>query len=364
MLKQPLPVDRPVRLRPRRRRMLQVMLAGSLLLHLLALLALWWSRPDTPPDLSMDADTEVAMEFESPGASAPSTASPNATQKTSSPQGSPNATQPQPQPDNTPPSPPPAPPKPPAPTPQPPAPQPPAPQPPAPQPPAPEVPPQPQAQVPPAPQTPPKPVEQPTPDATQPPPPRTAPTVSLSQEEAPALPPPPPFVMPQPPLPLPPLPPRPAPRRQFARPSPQNPLSSPQNWSLNTAPSNQAPSQPSRGLDLSTGTVDGQQSASVGYVSGAKPTGSWMGALRAWVNAHTYYPEQALVEHQQGPVTLIVEIDRSGKVLSYKLVMSSRSVFLDGAWQDVWRRSNVPPFTPDMTGDSITIAYTMRYILR
>lgn len=102
----------------------------------------------------------------------------------------------------------------------------------------------------------------------------------------------------------------------------------------------------------------------MGYVSGAKPTGDWLGSLRAWVQSHTYYPQEALVEHQQGPATLLVEIDRSGKVLSYKLVMSSRSVFLDGAWQDVWRRSTVPPFTPDMTGDNITIAYTMRYILR
>ena len=68
-----------------------------------------------------------------------------------------------------------------------------------------------------------------------------------------------------------------------------------------------------------------------------------MSALRKWVDARKYYPDEAVAEMQQGNVSLLVDIDRSGRVLSVQLVGSSRSPFLDGAFQDMFRRAVVPP---------------------
>ena len=326
------------------------MVAGSLALHLLALLALWLARP-SPEEEQPPPSDQVAMVFESQtGAKEASTESATPSPAPSVAAGNPDAPVAPPSPDTAlaslspPPSPvPPVPPRlvrPPPPTP---APASAVPPPPVPQPPSP-------ASVE-APPPPPQPI--PTPN-------RTPPTVSLNEEEAPALQPLPPFVPPTPPLPLPPLPPRP---RIASRPAPRtsSPLATPQNWSFNAAP--QTRSRASRGLDLTASTQGGQKNSELGYVSGAKPTGDWMGALRRWTSARIYYPEEALAEHQQGTATVLIDIARSGKVLSVRLLSSARSPFLDGAWVDIFRNSVVPPFTPDMTGDDTTITYTLHYIL-
>ena len=346
----PPPLERTARLAPnrpsRRRRILQAMLVGSLLLHLLGLLALWWGRPEQPADDTNDNNDQVAMVFEAPGAAEASQQSPSATKASSAPTGNENATTTQPNPDTSPPLPPP-PAAQPAPTPPPPAPEPPA---------------------PPAPETPPPP---PTPQAAQQPP-QPAPaqppaTVTLSQKPAELPPPLPP--MPEAPPALPPLsfsvPQRPAPAAppgRIARPSPQGPFGAPQDWSLNTAPSRQ-PGRPSRGFDLSTGDFAGQKDATLGYVAGAHPSGDWMGALRRWATARLYYPEQAIADHQQGTSVILLTVARSGRVISVQLLQSARSPFLDGAWVDVFRGSTVPAFTPDMTEDSTQVTYTLHYHL-
>ena len=189
--------------------------------------------------------------------------------------------------------------------------------------------------------------------------------MSLNSDEAPALTIP-DFVPPQPPPPLPPPPlprPRVAPPRQYARPSPQNPFASPQNWSFNAAPSSQPQGRASRGFDLSTGDFSGQKDATLGYVAGAHPTGDWLGALRRWATARLYYPEQAIADHQQGTAVVLLTIARSGQVLDVKLLQSARSPFLDGAWIDVFRGSTVPAFTPDMAENTTQITYTLHYRL-
>ena len=351
------------RLPGRRRRLLRTMLIGSLLLHLAALLVVWFLRPVQPEDNQSTSPDELAMVFESQGTTTASTQSPNPVAKASTPRGSQEASTVQPQPDTTPPTPPPEQPTPPAPTPPPapPVPPPPQPTPPTPQPPTPEpAPPTPPASTPPAPETPPQPTPTPSQQASTSPP-----TVSLDEGEQPALPPPPPFVMPQPPLPLPPLPrpPRPPAPRAYARPSLQNPLSAPQDWSMNTAPSSRAPTHSSRGFDTSVPGVGGKTDSVMSYIAGAHPSGDWIGALKRWVQAHTYYPEGALDEQQQGAVTVVFQVDRSGRVLSSSLARSSRSPFLDMGFLGEFRNATVPSFTPDMTDPTTTIAFTMNYIL-
>ena len=345
----------PLASRPtRRRRLLRPMLVGSLLLHLLVLVALYlrWppEEPAEPPPTDSDA---VAITFDTPtGSRQASTAAPNPADKPQTASGSSAAPEAPPTMEN-------ASAPPPAPTPQ--TPAPPDPQPPVP--PAPEPtplapPPDPAPAVtanvpPPLPIPPPPPA--PTPSAPRPPA-----TVSLNPDEI-ELPPPPPFQMPQPPPPLPPLP-RPPPR-VVSRPRPANPFAAPQNWSFNSVPSQNAPGRPSRGFDLSPSTQGGPDAASLGYVSGAKPSGDWMSALRKWVDARKYYPEQAIAQMQQGNVTLMIDIDRSGKVLQVRLADTSQSQFLDGAFEDLFRRATVPPFTPDMTDQTTTLRATMHFRL-
>jgi TonB family protein len=320
------------------------MLAGSLLVHVLALLAVWLLRPVPPEDNQTTSPDEVAMVFESQGSTTASTQSPTPTEKASTPRGDQQASVVQPEPDTTPP-----------PAPPPPQPAPAIPPPPAPQPPA-QLPPEPAQEAPPQPTPPPPPNQQ---ASTSPP------TVSLEDGDQPALPPPPSFVMPQPPLPLPPLPrpARPPPPRLYARPSPQNPLSTPQDWSMNAAPSSRAPSRSSRGFDTSMPGLGGQTDSVMSYVAGAHPSGDWIGALKRWVQAHTYYPEGAIDSQQQGAVTVVFQVDRSGRVLSSSLTRSSRSAFLDMGFLGEFRNATVPSFTPDMTDPTTTVAFTMNYIL-
>ena len=334
------------------------MLVGSVLLHVLLLLALYlrWPPDDAPETPPADSDA-VAITFDTPtGSQQASTATPNPADKPTTASGSAAAPETQPAPNNAS-APPPAP-TPPTPEPQPPAPAPPTPAPPTPAPPDP-TPPDPAPPV--TAETPPP---TPPPPAPVPPTPSTRPpaTVSLNPDDEGPLPPPPAFQMPQPPPPLPPLP-RPAPPRVASRPTPRNPFAAPQNWSFNAAPSQNAPGRPSRGFDMSPATQGGPDTASLGYVSGAKPSGDWMSALRKWVDARKYYPEQAIAQLQQGSVTLMIDIDRSGKVLQVRLADTSQSQFLDGAFEDLFRRAVVPPFTPDMTDQTTTLRATMHFRL-
>ncbi len=318
------------------------MLLGSLLLHLLLLLAIYLRWPEDTAEAPPTDSDQVAITFDTPtGSQQASTATPNPTDKPAVAAGSSAAPEAVPTPDNSaaPPGPPP--------TPTPPDPSPPVPVPPTQTPPV-------ATETPPVPETPPPPVQ--TPPSPQPPA-----TVSLNPDDEADSPPPPPFQMPQPPPPLPPLP-RPPPRIA-SRPTPRNPFAAPQNWSFNAAPSQEAPGRPSRGFDMSVSNQGGPDTASLGYVSGAKPSGDWMSALRKWVDVRKYYPEQAIAQLEQGNVSLLIDIDRSGRVLSVQLAGTSRSQFLDGAFQDLFRRATVPPFTPDMTEQTTTLRATMHFRL-
>jgi protein TonB len=149
----------------------------------------------------------------------------------------------------------------------------------------------------------------------------------------------------------------------FARPSPQNPLSAPQDWSMNAAPSSRAPTRSSRGFDTSVPGLGGETDSVMSYIAGAHPSGDWIGALKRWVQSHTYYPEAALDQQQQGAVTVVFEVDRSGRVLSSSLARSSRSPFLDMGFLGEFRNATVPSFTPDMKDPTTTVAFTMNYVL-
>ncbi|EHL96105.1 TonB-dependent receptor [Acetobacteraceae bacterium AT-5844] len=109
--------------------------------------------------------------------------------------------------------------------------------------------------------------------------------------------------------------------------------------------------------------VDPNSSASSTYVSGAQPSGSWSAAFNAWAQSRIYYPPEAGRNGEDGTVVLQLVIDRSGRVRSVTLKGRSGSRLLDLGAQSVFRSQVVPPFTPDMEGETITLDVRMRYII-
>jgi protein TonB len=248
--------------------------------------------------------------------------------------------------------------------------------PPTPAPPSPPVPlpPGPVAEAPPAPvPAPPVPLEPPPPITAPPPleqtPPAPAPPVA---EEPPPpsdiaeLPPPPPLAPPAPPA-------EPARPRQPSPPFPGT-LDLTGQGRIAMAPprtGSPRPPRPPGSLDLSMGNVPQQRRRSaqadsngnIGTVEGAQPTGSWRGAFLDWVRARSFYPQQAAMNGEDGNSRVRLTIDRSGRVRSVELVGRSGSRTLDLALQSIFRDQRVPPFTPDMEGETMTMTFTMRYIL-
>jgi hypothetical protein len=56
-------------------------------------------------------------------------------------------------------------------------------------------------------------------------------------------------------------------------------------------------------------------------------------------------------------------IERGGQVRSVELTGPSGSVWLNAGLQSIFRGQVVPRFTPDMEGDTMTMDFTMNYIL-
>ncbi|QTI80056.1 TonB family protein [Roseomonas marmotae] len=170
-----------------------------------------------------------------------------------------------------------------------------------------------------------------------------------------------------------------------ARPTPQRPapsspfagtldLSRQAPFALAPPPAGGAPRQrmPPGSLDLSMGRVPQQQrrtpmrqdtNGNLSHEGGAEPSGSWSGAFMAWVRAHSFYPPQAAMNGEDGTNSVRMVIDRSGRVRSVELRRRSGSRWLDLGIQSIFRDQQVPAFTPDMEGDTMTITFTVNYIL-
>ncbi len=330
------------------------MLGGSLALHLLVLAVFLIAHPGSQqPDETPDADQlqVVFQDNSSDTANSTASASPAAPAAVAAGSAAPAPPTPDPTLNTTAASPPPEPA--PAPTPAPPTP--------------PEQQPMVEAsnQAPEPEPTPPPPT--PTPTPPQPQPPATVSLQSPTDETPqfilpPYVPPSAPFVMP--PLATPRPPAQPAPPR-VARSQPQRSASgfpTPQNWSLN-APAGAASNGGRHGFDTSVAQQGGQKDSSVRHVGGADPGEDWFDKLHSWIAARSYYPEQAASEGHDGDVTVFLRIDRSGHVLSVRMVSSAHEPFLDGAWIDAWRNGVVPPFPAGVTGDTTELNYTVHYHL-
>ncbi|WP_416193806.1 energy transducer TonB family protein [Nitrobacter sp. TKz-YC01] len=95
-----------------------------------------------------------------------------------------------------------------------------------------------------------------------------------------------------------------------------------------------------------------------GMASSMSPS-SWRGALMAHVNRHKRFPSGAA---GAGVATVAFTIDRSGRVLSARLVRSAGDAALDAEAASLPRRASpVPAPPPDVGGGSITLAVPIRF---
>jgi protein TonB len=94
-----------------------------------------------------------------------------------------------------------------------------------------------------------------------------------------------------------------------------------------------------------------------GMASSMSPA-SWKGALMAHLNRHKRFPSGA----GTGVVSVAFTIDRSGRVLSARLVRSSGDGMLDAEAVSLPRRASpVPAPPPNIGGSSITLAVPIRF---
>ncbi|MEH6951456.1 TonB family protein [Nitrobacter sp. NHB1] len=98
--------------------------------------------------------------------------------------------------------------------------------------------------------------------------------------------------------------------------------------------------------------------ASAEGLSSSMSRASWRGALMAHLNRHKRFPPGA----GTGVATVVFTIDRSGRVLSSRLVRSSGDASLDAESVSLPRRASpVPAPPPNVGGRSITLAVPIRF---
>ena len=186
----------------------------------------------------------------------------------------------------------------------------------------PEAPPQPAA----------PPLPEPKPDAEPPP----APSLPQPAAVLPAPPPPPTPKRPVPPRPAPPLP-RPA-QASPSRPAPEAP----------------APSAAPTPAPLPAASA----------VPSFSAFPEWRSALFSRVQRAKRYPDTARAREEQGAAAMAFTFDRSGHVLSAKLVRSSGSSSLDEEAVAMVRRADpLPPMPPELPGSTLTLTIPVTFSL-
>lgn len=76
------------------------------------------------------------------------------------------------------------------------------------------------------------------------------------------------------------------------------------------------------------------------------PSGTWMQAIDAWIDAHLVYPEPARRRGEQGVVVLRLTLAHDGRVLALGLLRASGHDALDDAALDLFHDARLPAATP------------------
>ncbi|MCX5614558.1 energy transducer TonB [Bombella saccharophila] len=155
------------------------------------------------------------------------------------------------------------------------------------------------------------------------------------------------------------------------RQSDANPFARPMNLSLDGEPTPQPRRRGRRGgtggpVDFSLGplSMNGEINAPYKTRSSVKGVSSDYGSeVDRWIRNHMFYPDEAAQNGEEGPSSVHVVIDRSGKVIRVRLTDSSNSYSLDAATAGMFQGAQLPPVPPDMQGDHFDLDVTINYIL-
>lgn len=222
-----------------------------------------------------------------------------------------------------------------------------------------ELAPEPVPEAPPQPAAPPLPQPRPDPEPPLPvgPPPPMEPPIAPTAPSPPEPAPPPASSLPQPAVVLPePPPPPPVPRRpvlpQPARPPPPRPAQA--------SPSRPAPEVPAPSAAPAPAPPP---AASAAPLLSAFP--GWRSELSSRLQRAKRYPDVARAREEQGAAAVAFTMDRSGHVLSAKLVRSSGSPSLDEEAVAMVRRADpLPPMPSELPGSTLTLTVPVTFSLR
>jgi protein TonB len=107
------------------------------------------------------------------------------------------------------------------------------------------------------------------------------------------------------------------------------------------------------------------QTAMAAPVGRAGPPPSYLALLHSALERNKDYPRSARQRRQQGRAMLRFSIDRSGKVLRYKIEKSTGYDVLDReVIAMIQRASPLPPMPADMSGDHLEIVVPVPFTLR
>ena len=150
-----------------------------------------------------------------------------------------------------------------------------------------------------------------------------------------------------------------------------SPFDNPMDLSFNEAP---APRRSRHGrpggsggpIDLSIGPVVENGAINAHYTSRTSIKGvsdDYGQEINAWIERHLFYPDEAIRNGEEGPSSVHVVLDRTGRVRSVYETNSSGSYYLDAATTGMFHGAQLPPVPPDMSGDHFDIDVTVKYIL-
>lgn len=127
------------------------------------------------------------------------------------------------------------------------------------------------------------------------------------------------------------------------------------------SPTPQAPTQTRQG--------GGQQSAEGAAQSaparGGGDVASYGAQLRAWLERHKRYPQQARAQRIEGAAVLAFTVDAGGRVLGYSIQRSSGHPILDAEVDAMIRRAQpLPPIPPDLGRNQISVSVPVQFSVR
>jgi len=98
-------------------------------------------------------------------------------------------------------------------------------------------------------------------------------------------------------------------------------------------------------------------------VEGADVGDDWIQQLHEWWDRHAYYPQEALLNREDGTLQIHLVIRRDGHVTEVDKLSSSGSRSIDIAGESVFRNAALQPFPNSTPQPQADIYLTLQYIL-